>query len=101
MIEVKIEHLESLGDLLDEYLLKALWILYSMFTIFPPYGIHRSFDDLVNLLYENLAKGLIDIRFIVTHEGEIEGVVFIGLDNIGMIVSRKTVYLRWIKEIEV
>ena len=101
MVEVKIEYLESLGDLLDEYLLKALWILYSMFTVFPPYGVHYSFDELVNVLYENLAKGLVDIRFIVTNDGEIEGVVFIGLDSMGMIVSRKTVYLRWIKEIEV
>ncbi|GEM_PF-2161772 len=101
MLEVEIESLEHLGDLLDEYLIRALWILYTMFNVYPPYGTRPRFDDLVNMLYDNLASGDIDIKFIVSDSGEVEGVVFIGLDTLGMVVSRKTIYLRWIKTIEV
>ena len=101
MLEVEIESLEHLGDMLDEYVMRAFWILFTMYNVFPPYGNRLSFDELVDLLYKYLAEGKVDIRFILSASGEVEGVIFIGLHHMGMVVSRKTVYLRWIKDIEV
>ncbi len=101
LIEVDIESLEYMGDLLDEYLIRALWILYTMFDVYPPYGFHPHFEELVNMTYEKLSSGALDVKFILSTDNEVEGVIFIGLDSLGMIVSRRIIYLRWIKKIEV
>ncbi len=101
MIEVEIEALEHLGEMLDEYVLKALWILYALYTPFPPYGVYPSFDEVVNRLYRALSDGDVDIRFVISPYDEVEGVVFIGLDKLGMVISRKTIYLKWWRDIEV